>query len=116
MAKNRQKDPTIIDFTRVRGKRASAADIARYWDKRYQRFKDAGFIHAEAEWAADNGLRLRNKQTQAIIRKRVQIVKWFMRKFNIDMEEASKRAAENLVKKLSVRGIDEINLFYEVSL
>lgn len=106
-----------VDFTAVvgtRGRARSQRDISRFYDARKARFLSAGFTETEAIWAATHGLSPRRKQVRAVLKARKQMVAFYIR-HGLTREDAIKEAAGDLENRLESLGIDEMNLFYEVS-
>jgi len=105
-----------IDMSKTwRRRQRSRADIRRFWDSRYNRFIKAGFTEEEATWGANEGLSLKSRRVQDLIRHREGLVKFLIRKFNVSRADAIKQAAKDLVSKLSDANIGDLDLFYEVS-
>jgi len=110
------KKKTTVEYTKAtKRKRRSRSDLGRFWQVRYDRFISAGFVDKEANWAANNGLSLRDKQVKKVLKRRREHVGYYMYRWNMSMKEAIKKCAKDLREKLDRRGIDDPNVFYEVS-
>lgn len=106
-----------VDFTKTvgtRGRDRSQRDINRFWEARKARFLSAGFTEKEALWAAAHGLSPRKKQVRAVLKARKQMVAFYIR-HGMTREAAIEEAAGDLEQRLESLGIDEMNLFFEVS-
>jgi len=105
-----------IDMTKARRRKGrSKRDIERFWNSRYNKFRDAGFTEEEASWAANEGLSPRNKNVELRVRMRKARVEFFMDAYEMSREKAIAKASADLRSKLDDEEIEEWNIFYETS-
>jgi hypothetical protein len=113
----------VVDMTKAktyrkpRKKKASVLrDKERYWDSRYSKFIAAGFTDDESKWGADHGLSTRSKQVKAVIKHRKFLVfNYLIGELHMSKADAIEEASRDLQSKLEKAGIQEDNLFYEIS-
>jgi len=110
-------DELTLDFTSItapKKRKRSQRDIEQYWWTRHDTFLRAGFTEEEARWGASNGLTVRDKRVQRLIKVRKAKIRLAM-KAGYTRDESIEKAAQDLRDKLDFNGISELNLFYEVS-
>ena len=110
-----------IDFSKIdilsgRKRREPKSGIEKHYRTRFAAFLAAGFSEAEATWGANHGLSLRNKQVRQVIKHRKDSVDWLIKRKKYSWNKAVKDCAKRLRTKLNRNFIDDLNLFYEVSL
>lgn len=72
------------------------AHVRRWFQRRYNRFRQAGYTDEEALWAADNGMLLKDEKTKDLLENRRGMVELYI-SFGLTRDEAEERAAGEMM-------------------